>query len=42
MSDIVVRFGIPHSIITHNGSNPSLGELQQYCQDVGIRLDLAS
>jgi IS30 family transposase len=42
MSDIVVRFGVPHSIITDNGSNLSLGELQDYCHRMGIRLDLAS
>jgi hypothetical protein len=42
MADIVVRFGVPHSIITDNGSNLSLGALRQYCDENGIRLDLAS
>ena len=40
--DLVVRFGLPHSIITNNGSNFSLGEVEAYCWDKGIRLDLAS
>src|SRR4051812_24092368 len=40
--DLVVRFGLPHSIITDNGSNLSLGEVEAYCWDKGIRLDLAS
>ena len=40
--DIVVRYGIPHSIITDNGSNLSQGDLEEYCREQGIRLDLAS
>ena len=40
--DIVVRFGLPHSIITDNGSNLSQGELEEYCLEQEIRLDLAS
>jgi transposase InsO family protein len=40
--DLVVRFGLPHSIITDNGTNFTHGELKEYCDDVGIRLDLAS
>ncbi|KAK1626676.1 hypothetical protein QYE76_000991 [Lolium multiflorum] len=39
---LVTRFGIPHSIITDNGTNSAQGELKDYCHDVGIRLDLAS
>jgi transposase InsO family protein len=39
---LVTRFGIPHSIITDNGTNFAQGELKDYCHDVGIRLDLAS
>jgi hypothetical protein len=42
MADIVVRFGVPHSIITDNGSNLSLGALRKYCDENGIWLDLAS
>jgi hypothetical protein len=40
--DIEVRFGIPHSIITDNGTNLSQGEVKEYCHHNGIRLDLAS
>jgi hypothetical protein len=39
---IVVRFGVPHSIITNNGTNLSQGEVEEYCHHNGIRLDLAS
>jgi hypothetical protein len=42
IKDIVVRFGIPHSIITDNGTNLSQGEIEEYCHHNGIRLDLAS
>ncbi|KAK1616040.1 hypothetical protein QYE76_021557 [Lolium multiflorum] len=40
--NLVTRFGIPHSIITDNGTNFAQGELKDYCDEVGIRLDLAS
>ena len=40
--DLVVRFGLPHSIITDNGNNLSLEEVEAYCWEKGIRLDLAS
>src|SRR3954466_6015006 len=39
--DLVVRFGLPHSIITDNGTNFVHGELKEYCHEEGIRLDLA-
>jgi hypothetical protein len=42
VKDIVVRFGIPHSIITDNGSNFSQGEVEEYCHHIRIRLDLVS
>jgi hypothetical protein len=42
VKDTVVRFGIPHSLITDNGSNLSQGEVEEYCHHNGIRLDLAS
>ena len=42
VKDIVVRFGLPHSIITDNGSNLSQEELEEYYMEQGIRLDLAS
>jgi hypothetical protein len=42
VKDIVVRFGIPHSIITDNGTNLSQGEVEEYYHHNRIRLDLAS
>jgi hypothetical protein len=42
IKDIVVRFGIPYSIINDNGTNLSQGEVEEYCHHNGIRLDLAS
>src|SRR4051812_4505039 len=40
--DLVVIFVLPHSIITDNSSNLSLREVEAYCWEKGIRLDLAS
>ena len=39
---IVIRHGVPHSIITDNGTNFAKGALALYYSKVGIRLDLAS
>ena len=42
ISDITIRYGIPHSIITDNGMNFAKGALARFCATQGIRLDLAS
>jgi hypothetical protein len=42
LKDIILRYGVPHSIITDNGSNFSQGPFARYCEEVGIRLDIAS
>ena len=42
LKKIIFRFGYPHSIIMDNGTNFSLREMQKFCGDNGIRLDLAS
>ena len=42
IKDIAVRYGMPNSIITDNGTNIAKGALEQYCFVSGIRLDLAS
>jgi hypothetical protein len=42
VKDILVRFGIPHSIITNNNTNLSQGEIEEYVHHNGIHLDLAS
>jgi hypothetical protein len=35
---IVVRFDIPHSIITNNGTNLSQGGVEEYCHHNKIRV----
>ena len=42
LKKIIYRFGYPHSIITDNGTNMSLGETEIFCAEHGIRLDVAS
>jgi hypothetical protein len=37
VKDIVVRFGIPHSIITDNGTNLSQGEVEEYSFGISPR-----
>ncbi|SPT16378.1 unnamed protein product [Triticum aestivum] len=40
--DITIRYSVPHSIITDNGTNFAKGALAHFCAAQGIRLDLAS
>ena len=42
IADITTRYGIPHSIITDNGTNFAKGALAHFCATHGIRPDLAS
>ena len=42
IADITTRYGIPHSIITDNGTNFAKGALARFYATQGIRLDLAS
>ena len=42
ISDITIWYGIPHSIITDNGTNFAKGALANFCATQGIRLHLAS
>jgi hypothetical protein len=42
IADITVRYGVPHSIITDNGTNFAKGALARFCVTQGVRLDLAS
>jgi transposase InsO family protein len=37
-----VRYGLPHSIITDNGTNFTKGIFADFCSKKGIWLDLAS
>jgi hypothetical protein len=41
-NEIITRYGVPHSIITDNGTNFAKGVFTEYCGQKGIRLDLAS
>ena len=41
-TDIINRYGYPHSIITDNGTNFAKGAFARFCGKKGIRLDLAS
>jgi hypothetical protein len=38
----IVRYGVPHNIITDNGTNFAKGVFTELCGQKGIRLDLAS
>jgi hypothetical protein len=42
LKDIILRYGVPHSTITDNGSNFAQGPFARYCEEVEIRLDIAS
>jgi transposase InsO family protein len=41
-NEIIVRYGVPHSIITDNGTKFANGVFAEFCGQKGIRLDLAS
>jgi hypothetical protein len=41
-NEIIVRNGVPHYIITGNGTNSAKGVFVEFCGQKGIRLDLAS
>jgi hypothetical protein len=41
-NEIITRYGVPHSIITDNGTNFVKGVFAEYCGKKGIQLDLAS
>ena len=42
ISDITIRYDIPHSIITDNGTKFAKGAFARFCATQGIRLDLVS
>jgi transposase InsO family protein len=39
---ITCRFGMPHSIVTYNGTNFDSKKFQKFCDDGGIKLKFAS
>ena len=42
ISGVVHLYGVPHSIITDNGSNFTADEVKNWCANLGIKLDYAS
>jgi hypothetical protein len=42
IKSIVFRLGVPHSIITDNGTNFTSKEFKDYCEGLGIKLKFAS
>ena len=40
--ELIYRYGYPHSIITDNVKNFAKGDMVYFCDEHGIRLDLAS
>jgi penicillin V acylase-like amidase (Ntn superfamily) len=41
IKSIVFRFGVPHNIITDNGTNFTSKEFKSYCESMGIKLKFA-
>jgi IS30 family transposase len=41
IKSIIFRFGVPHSIITDNGTNFTSKEFKNYCESMGIKLKFA-
>ena len=39
ISGVVHRYGVPHSIITDNGSNFTADEVKTWCDKMGIKLN---
>ena len=42
ISEVVHCYGVPHNIITENGSNFTADEVKTWCGNMGIKLDYAS
>ena len=42
ISRVVHRYGVPHSIITNNGTNFIVDEVKLWCSNMGIKLGYAS
>src|SRR6266511_5770992 len=42
ISGVVHCYGVPHSIITANGSNFTADEVKNWCANLGIKIDYAS
>jgi hypothetical protein len=42
VKSIIFRFGVPHSIITDDGTNFTSKEFKKHCESMGIKLKFAS
>jgi transposase InsO family protein len=42
IKSIIFHFGVPHSILTDNGTNFTSKEFKSYCESMGIKLKFAS
>ena len=42
IKSIIFRFGVPHNIITDNGTNFAAEEFQNFCKEQGIKVNYAS
>src|SRR4051812_7536019 len=42
IKSIIFRFGVPHNIITDNGTNFTVEEFQNFCEELGIKINYAS
>ena len=41
IKSIIFRFGVPHNIITDNGMNFTAAEFQNFCEELGIKINYA-
>src|ERR1044072_7158624 len=42
IKSIIFRFGVPHNIVTDNGTNFTAAKFQNFCEELGIKIDYAS
>src|SRR4051812_1803620 len=42
IKSIIFRFSVPHNIITYNGTNFTAAEFQNFCQELGIKVNYVS
>ena len=42
IKSIIFRFGVPHNIIIDNGTNFTAAKFQNFCQELGIKINYAS
>src|ERR1044072_1746075 len=42
MKSIIFRFRVPHNIITDNDTNFTAAEFQNFCEELGIKINYAS